>query len=204
MSGCMTLHPASTGYEPNVPNADANVDTSGARFAPAVDLTHDNDDAKSHMSDIPLQVPASAKFFVEQLGIGHALTSRRRPRAKCSQSSTNTKSNRIRSLTITESPKVYFQSLDIKKRFKLVAQRARDALAGSARNGSTSSSINKENFLLPLVSEQNLVNTLARNDEVHNYKLQMQVLDFHEDEVTCYRDSLRRQIKLLKTSEKTW
>ena len=105
MSGCMTLHPASTGYEPNVPNADANVDTSGARFAPAVDLTHDNDDAKSHMSDIPLQVPASANFFVEQLGIGHALTSRRRPRAKCSQSSTDTKSNRIRSLTITESPK---------------------------------------------------------------------------------------------------
>ena len=31
---------------------------SGARFVPVADLTHDDDDSHSHMSDIPLQLCA--------------------------------------------------------------------------------------------------------------------------------------------------
>ena len=47
------------------------------------------------------QVP----FSLEQFSIGYVLTSSVRPRAKCSQSSTDTKSNRIESLAVTESSK---------------------------------------------------------------------------------------------------
>ena len=104
--GCMTLHRTSTSYEPsasNVPNA--NMDTIGARFVPMVDLTRDDDNANSHKSDMPLQLPASAHFPFEQLSIGHALTSKKRPSATCCQTSTHTKSNRIESLAITESSK---------------------------------------------------------------------------------------------------
>ena len=46
------------------------MDTSGARFVPTVDLTHDDDDTHSRMSDIPLQLPASA-HSVEQFCIGN-------------------------------------------------------------------------------------------------------------------------------------
>ena len=41
-------------YEPN-----SEVDGS-ERFVPLVDLTHDDEDTHSHMSDIPLQLPTSA------------------------------------------------------------------------------------------------------------------------------------------------
>ena len=50
----------STGHEPNVlnvPDARANMDTSGARFAPKVNLTRDDVDMNTLMSDIPF--PAS-------------------------------------------------------------------------------------------------------------------------------------------------
>ena len=33
---------------------------SGGRFVPTVDLMHDDGDTNSHMSDLPLQLPASA------------------------------------------------------------------------------------------------------------------------------------------------
>ena len=41
---------------------NSQVGTSGARFVPIVDLTRDDDDTQSHVSDIPLQLPASAHF----------------------------------------------------------------------------------------------------------------------------------------------
>ena len=41
------------------------MDPSGARFLPKVDLAHDDDDTRSRMSDIPLQLPASAQFSAE-------------------------------------------------------------------------------------------------------------------------------------------
>ena len=60
--GCMTLHLTLTGYEPSVPDADANMDMSGTRLLPKMNLTHDDDDTNFHMFDIPLQPSASPKF----------------------------------------------------------------------------------------------------------------------------------------------
>ena len=51
----MNIPKANTGYEPN-----SEFDMVG-RFVPAVDLTHGDEDTNSHMSHIPLQLPASAK-----------------------------------------------------------------------------------------------------------------------------------------------
>ena len=52
MSCSMTIHHANTGYdEPN-----SEMDVSG-RFVPIVDLSHDDDDTNSHLSDIALQLP---------------------------------------------------------------------------------------------------------------------------------------------------
>ena len=65
------------------PNADANLDTNGTTCDPIEDLTHDDIDTKSHMSDTPLQLPANVSR-VEQFSSGHALTSKTRSRAKCS------------------------------------------------------------------------------------------------------------------------
>ena len=45
------------------------------RFVPIVDLTHDDEDANSHMSDIALQLPASAHVLFKQFCIGNVLTS---------------------------------------------------------------------------------------------------------------------------------
>ena len=44
------------------------------RFVPKVHLAHDDHDAKSRMSDTPLQLPASAKCSVEHFRIGNVLT----------------------------------------------------------------------------------------------------------------------------------
>ena len=70
LSGSMTLHQTDTGYEPNVSTnanvsistANSETDTNEVRFSPFLDLTHDDDDTNSHMSDIPLQLPASSHF----------------------------------------------------------------------------------------------------------------------------------------------
>ena len=59
----MAFHQTNTGDEPNANvsfnTTNSEMDTSGARFVPIVDVTHDDDDTNSHMSDIPLQVPAN-------------------------------------------------------------------------------------------------------------------------------------------------
>ena len=60
MSGSMTVLHSNTGYEPN-----SETDMSG-RFVAIVDITHDDDEANSHMSDIPLQLLASAHVFIYQ------------------------------------------------------------------------------------------------------------------------------------------
>ena len=68
------------GYEPN---SEPNMD---GRFTPIVDLTQDDDHTNSHMSDIPLQLPASANF---RSTMQHWPRSHQQgvTRAKCSQSS---------------------------------------------------------------------------------------------------------------------
>ena len=92
----MTLRDTSTGYEPNVSinGVKSEMGTSGARFVPTVDLTRDDDDTNSHMSDVPLQLPVSAHVLVT-----------------FAQSLTDTKSDRCKSLAITKIPGTYLQSV---------------------------------------------------------------------------------------------
>ena len=52
----MTMRHTNAGYEPN-----SVIDVTG-RFFPIVDLTHIDEDANSHMSDIPLQLLVSSHF----------------------------------------------------------------------------------------------------------------------------------------------
>ena len=71
-TGSMTIHRANTGFEPN-----SEVDMSGARFVPIVDSTIDDDNTRPHVSDIPLQLPVSAKFCSNNSPL--VLTSWRQP-----------------------------------------------------------------------------------------------------------------------------
>ena len=57
LSGGMTIHHSNKGYETNTINREMDMSRS---FFPKVDLTRDDDDANSHMSDIPLLLLASA------------------------------------------------------------------------------------------------------------------------------------------------
>ena len=63
------------------------------------------------------------------------------------------------------------------------------------------------------LATQHLVHTLARKCEAHNYNVQVRVRQLdHEADVrfsqgqreNCHRDSLRKQVELLKISEKYW
>ena len=54
MSGSMKIHHSNRGHEPS-----SEVDMSGRRV-PTVDTTRDDDDTRSHVSGIPLQLPATA------------------------------------------------------------------------------------------------------------------------------------------------
>ena len=62
--GCTTLHITSTGYEPNVSNADAEMDTSGARFVPIVDFNTWQWRHKSSHVRLPVAASRKCKFAV--------------------------------------------------------------------------------------------------------------------------------------------
>ena len=59
----MNTPQANAGYEPN-----GEIDMARS-FAPKVDLTHDDEDGHSHMSGIPLQLPASANVASNKLAL---------------------------------------------------------------------------------------------------------------------------------------
>ena len=132
--------------------------TSVARFVPKVALTHDDDDSNSHMSDIPLQLPA-CKFFLEQFFIGDVLRGWERPSAKCSQSPTDTKSDRsaLRAITVS-----CYISSKCKKLFNWLHNEREKLCIISAKRLDVLSSIDKDNFLLPLINMKRLRgNTLS-------------------------------------------
>ena len=54
MSGSVKLHHSSTVFGPDVcvNTVNSEMDTSGARLVPIVDLTHDGDDTISHISSV--------------------------------------------------------------------------------------------------------------------------------------------------------
>ena len=92
------------------------MDRSGARFVPMVDLTHDGDDTDSHMSDIPLQLPASAYFPLNNSTFPRSHQQEATPRDMFTVFNRD-QINRIESLAVTGILKVYLQFLDVMKRF---------------------------------------------------------------------------------------
>ena len=127
-------------------------------FAPIVDLTHDDDDTNSHMSDIPFPSNSSALVTLSQAWA--------RPRAKCSLSATDTKSDRSESLAITAPvtyPQAVLSVLGPQEAVELVTPRAREDLNDQRETARRA------------LLHQHAVSTLARNYEAHNYNVQMQV-----------------------------
>ena len=220
--GRMTLHLTSTGYEPNTSLTKANMDTSGARLVPPVDLTRDDDDTNSRMSDIPLQLPAGAvsnRYHIRQDWIlGNytisfhllkvyfplnnsalvTLSQAGRRRVKCSQTLTDTKSDRIESLAILNpvpSLQSVFAALGPQEAFQLLAQRAWEALHDQRETARRAPLRQQGEFLAAThqyeaSARHNFVNTWARTSEAHNFNVQRQ------------HDFLMMQVKLLKMCEK--
>ena len=87
----------------------------------------------------------------------------------------------------------------------------------SARRVDVLYSINKENYFQSLTNFQRLRGKILSvlEQEIIKHTITMcrrmlcnwnmkQARDFHTDKANCSRSSLRKQIKLLKISEKTW
>ena len=119
MSDSMTIHHSNTGYEPNSINTTiSEMDTSGARFVPLVDLTHADDDTKSHMSDVPLQLPASANVSSTNSALVTHAGSDLVPNVHSLQPMPNqTSANLWQSQYPATYPQLYLQFLDHKKPF---------------------------------------------------------------------------------------
>ena len=58
MSDRMTIHHSSTGFERN-----SEIAMTG-RFVPTVDVTRDDEDTSSHVSDIPFAASRECKCFI--------------------------------------------------------------------------------------------------------------------------------------------
>ena len=111
--GGMNIPHTHTGYEPN-----SEIDTGG-RFVLIVAVTHDDEDGHSRMSDMPLQLRASANvasFHSASVTFSQAEGD---PHAECSKSPFDT--DRGKALATTVSPvrtvRVHQQFLDLKKLF---------------------------------------------------------------------------------------
>ena len=152
----MTSHQTNTGYEPNastianvsVSTASSEMDTSGARFVPTVDVTHNDDDTNSHVSDIWLQLPASAHFPSKISALVTFPQAGRKGMQNVQPA--DTKSDRSESLAITASSKCTCRSWTSRS----------GSIGYTTSTRSTALDvlyyINKENFLLPLINMQRL------------------------------------------------
>ena len=106
------------------------------------------------MSDVALQLPAGANFPLNNSALAYALTSRVATRAKCSQSSTDSTSNRIEFLAVTESSKCTCSSC--KQRFNWLHNELGKPCMISAKRLDVLCATNKDNFLLPLINMKRL------------------------------------------------
>ena len=164
---------------PTVLNADANMDTSGAWFVPIVDVTHDDDDAHSHMSDIPLQRPASAHFPLNTSAL--ATLSPARSDAVRNVHGLQPRPNQTGlNPWHLQNPQSVPAVLGPREAVGLVTQRAREALHDQCATVRRALLPQQEEFLgsthqYQTAARQNLVNTLARHNKEQNYIVQMQI-----------------------------
>ena len=177
MSGSTTIQHSNTSYEPN-----SGMEMSW-KCVPKVDSTHDDDDTNSHMSAIPLQLPATAND-----------SSNNSVLVTCSQAEGDlmrmfTVSNRhqIRRMQIlgnysflVHTPQRVPAVLETQETVHLVRQRAQEAL-NNHRETARRVLLHQQREVLAAThqyeaaAKRNLVSALARNTETHNYYLQIQV-----------------------------
>ena len=139
----------------------------------------DYDDIHPHMSDIPLQRPASAHVSSDTSALvtcPQDVSDHMRNAPSLQPIPSQILGNyRIPLRTL----KVYLQCLDLKKRVKLFTQRAREVLHD--REAARRALFHKLGHFLAATHHhgaaprQNLVSTLARIDIAHNYNVQMPV-----------------------------
>ena len=197
------LHHTNTGNEHPVNTVNSEMDTSRARFVPVEDLTHDDDGTNSHMSDIPLQLPASAHFPSNITALVTFSQAWSDLVQHCSQSPTDTQLDWSESLAMTVSCYVSSKctcSSWTSRSFSVGCATSTRSSVWSARNGSTFSTpatgrISCCNSSIWSGCEEKPYQYLARNNESHNYSVQMQVRqlehemrDFSKDKGNCYRD----------------
>ena len=173
MFGCMTLHRTSIDDEPNdpnVPNADANLDTSGARFVPIVDLSDD-----TH----PLQRPGSAHLALSKS------RSHQQGRPVRNVHSLRPIPNQT-GLHPWQSQnfQCVLAALGSQKADQLCTPR--EASHHQRETARRAPRPQQGEFLAAThqyeaAARHNLVNTLARVHEVHNYKVQMQVRQLEQE-----------------------
>ena len=159
------------------------MDTSGARFVPIVDLTDDDGDTISHMSEIPLQLPTSANASSNNSALVTFAQAGERSRATRSLSPTDTKSDQCESFALMY-PATYPQCvpavLGPQEVVQLVTQRAREALHDQ-RETARRALLRQQGRLLAATHQhaaaagQNPVKILARNSEAQHYNVQMHV-----------------------------
>ena len=193
------------------------MDKGGAWFVSIVDLTHGVDDTNSHMFDIPLQLPASAHILSRILTRVTFSEAGSDP-VQNVHSQPIPKQTRV-NLWQLQSPVAYRQSvlavLGPQEAVQLVTQREREALNDQRETARRALLLQQGEFLAAthqheVAARENLVNAVTRNNEAHNYNVQMQVRQleheadarFPRDKGNCYLDFLSKQIKLLKVSEK--
>ena len=102
----MTLHQTNTGYKPNVSinTGNSGMDTRVARFAPLVDLTHDEEDTNILTCPIfCLQLPTSARFPSNNSALVTFSQAGRRTPCQMLAVSDRTKSDQSESLALTVS-----------------------------------------------------------------------------------------------------
>ena len=181
------------------------------RYIPIVGLTHDDDDANSHMSDIPLQFPSSAHFpsnnsalvMFSQAG-GDPVQNVHSLQPIPNQTGVNPGQLQYH---VTYAPSV-LAVLGRQEAVLLVTQRARES-QNDQRETARRALLHQTGEILAATHQyeaaarQNFVNTLTKKNEAHNYNAfgnsnMKQTRDFPKDRGNCYRDSLRKQIKLLK------
>ena len=164
---------------------NSEIDTSGARFVSVVGST-DDDDADSHMYDIPLQLPASANTPSNNSALVTFSQSGSDPVQNVHSLQTDIKTDRenpwhLQSpVTYPLPPQSVLANLGPQEAIQLVTQRAQEALYDQ-RNSARRVLLHQQGEFFAATHQyeaaarQHLVKTLARNNEAHKYNVQVQV-----------------------------
>ena len=163
-------------------------------IAQVVDMTHDDDDANSHMSDIPLLLPASANIssnnsaVVTFSQVGSDLLQNVH---SLQPIQIQTRVNPWQLRYPVTYPKCVPAVPGPQEAVQSVTQRVREALYDQRETARR---------LWQEIATYTII-TCRYKLGISNMK---QMRDFLKDQGNCYRDFLRKQIKFLRISEKFW